>query len=385
MNNPGCLLVLDRGFKMSALEKARSIPVVGDSTVLVGPGLFSEIPKDIKNKFPKTSKFVIVSDKTVYGLYGDKLLEGCKAQGLNTIAYQITPGEKSKCRKVKAEVEDFMLENRCLRDTLVIALGGGVVGDLAGFVAATYLRGVPVVQIPTSVMAMVDSSVGGKTAINVPAGKNLIGAFHQPRVVYADMLLLKTLTEKQVKEGLAEAVKMGCIRNAGLFDYMEKNAEKILKQDSEALAEVIYTAIKGKADVVAQDEKEKGLRSTLNFGHTIGHAVEALEKKEVLYHGECVAIGMVHEMAVLADMGHLDAKHVDRITECLKAYNLPTDIPEELKVEDMMKKMKIDKKNKNGQIRITCVQGIGKSLPDPIPIDEGAVSKYLKSLVKGGS
>jgi len=270
---------------MSALEKARSIPVVGDSTVLVGPGLFSEIPKDIKNKFPKTSKFVIVSDKTVYGLYGDKLLEGCKAQGLNTIAYQITPGEKSKCRKVKAEVEDFMLENRCLRDTLVIALGGGVVGDLAGFVAATYLRGVPVVQIPTSVMAMVDSSVGGKTAINVPAGKNLIGAFHQPRVVYADMLLLKTLTEKQVKEGLAEAVKMGCIRNAGLFDYMEKNAEKILKQDSEALAEVIYTAIKGKADVVAQDEKEKGLRSTLNFGHTIGHAVEALEKKEVLYHG----------------------------------------------------------------------------------------------------
>jgi len=275
-----------------------------------------------------------------------------------------------------------MLDSRCLRDTLVIALGGGVVGDLAGFVAATYLRGVPVVQIPTSVMAMVDSSVGGKTAINVPAGKNLIGAFHQPRVVYADMNLLKSLSDKQVKEGLAEAIKMGCIRKPKLFDFMEANAEKILKQDPETMAEVIFSAVAGKAEVVALDEKEKGLRSTLNFGHTIGHAVEALEKKEILYHGECVAIGMVHEMAVLADMGHLDSKHVERITSCLKVYGLPTDIPEELEVEAMMQKMKIDKKNKQGKIRITCVQGIGKSLPDPIPIDEDSVRKYLTALKK---
>ncbi|GAB5366916.1 hypothetical protein AAMO2058_001184900, partial [Amorphochlora amoebiformis] len=165
----------------SPLTSARKIPVIGGSFVLVGPGLYKEIAKDLKTRFPKTSKFVIISDKTVYALYGDKLLQDCKKEGLDTITYQINPGEKSKCRKVKAEVEDYMLGMRCLRDTCVIALGGGVVGDLAGFVAATYLRGVPVVQIPTSVMAMVDSSVGGKTAINVPFGKNLIGAFHQPR------------------------------------------------------------------------------------------------------------------------------------------------------------------------------------------------------------
>jgi len=318
----------------------------------------------------------------VWKHYGDALLKGCKDQGLDTIAFQIKPGEKSKCRKVKAEVEDFLLENRCLRDTCVIALGGGVVGDLAGFVAATYLRGVPVVQIPTSVMAMVDSSVGGKTAINVPAGKNLIGAFHQPKVVYADMKLLQTLNDKQVKEGLAEAIKMGCIRKPKLFDYMEKNAEAIMKQDPEALAEVIFDAISGKADVVSQDEKEKGLRSTLNFGHTIGHAVEALPKKEVLYHGECVAIGMVHEMAILSEMGHLEKKAVDRITACLKAYGLPTDIPQELKVADLIHKMTIDKKNKNGKIRMTCVTAIGASKPDPIPVDEALIRKYLASLKK---
>ncbi|GAB5369430.1 hypothetical protein AAMO2058_001403900, partial [Amorphochlora amoebiformis] len=188
------------------------------------------------------------------------------------------------------------------------------------------------------------------------------------RVVYADMYLLASLTAKQVREGLSEAIKMGCIRKIDLFEYMEKNAKKIQEQDPEALAEVIFSAVSGKADVVAQDEREKGLRSTLNFGHTIGHAVEALEKKELLYHG------------VLNMMGHLDQKHVTRISKCLEAYGLPTKIPSELKVEDMMKKMRIDKKNKNGKIRITCVKAIGKSLPDPIPVDEELIIKYLKGL-----
>mmetsp|Transcript_14513 Transcript_14513/g.22042 ORF Transcript_14513/g.22042 Transcript_14513/m.22042 type:complete len:373 (+) Transcript_14513:39-1157(+) len=368
--------------KSSVLVSARVIPVVGQSSVLVGPGLFREIPQDLKKRFPKVSTFAVVSDETVFGLYGKIIMAGMAKQGLKAISYQVKPGEKSKCRKVKAEVEDFMLSNRCLRDTCVVALGGGVVGDLAGFVAATYLRGVPVVQIPTSVMAMVDSSVGGKTAINVPFGKNLIGAFHQPRVVYADMLLLKSLSPKQVREGLAEAIKMGCIRKKPLFEYMQKNVKKIMNQDPLALAEVIYSAIKGKADVVALDEKEKGVRSTLNMGHTIGHAVEALEKKEVLYHGECVAIGMVHEMALLAKMGHLDNADVEAITACLKAYGLPTDIPPELKVEDMMHKMRIDKKNKNGKIRMTCVKSIGSSLPDPIVVEEKLVIDYLTSVLK---
>ncbi len=362
-------------------QSVRVIPVVGNSDVLVGAGIFPKIAADLKLRFrPKTSKFVIVSDKTVWGHYGDALLAACKAQGLDTIAYQVTPGETSKSRAVKAQVEDFMLSNRCLRDTCVVALGGGVVGDLAGFVAATYLRGVPVVQIPTSVMAMVDSSVGGKTAINVPAGKNLVGAFHQPRVVYADMTLLKTLSDDQVREGLAEAIKMGCIRKRGLFEYMETNAKPILKLDPKFISEVIFEAVKGKAEVVALDEKEKGVRSTLNFGHTIGHAVEALEKKTKLYHGQCVAIGMVHEMAILTRLGKLDQKNVDRINACLRAYGLPTDIPSELKCEDLLAKMRIDKKNKNGKIRITIVTDIGKSLPDPEPVDETVFTTYIQGL-----
>ena len=191
---------------------------------------------------------------------------------------------------MKDAIEDFMLAYKCNRDTCMFALGGGVTGDLVGFVASTYMRGVPFVQIPTSTMAMIDSSVGGKTAINVPAGKNLIGAFYQPIDVYADLDLLKSLGKREIVEGICEAIKMGCIHKPKLFELLEANPEKVMNLEPEIINEVIYQSVLGKAEVVAADEKEAGIRATLNWGHTVGHGIEAI-KSPAMMHGECVAIG----------------------------------------------------------------------------------------------
>ena len=199
-------------------------------------------------------------------------------------------GEGSKSRANKAAIEDFVLSHKCQRDTCFLALGGGVVGDLTGYVASTFMRGVPVIQIPTSMMAMLDSSVGGKTAINVPAGKNLIGAFHQPVAVYADMDLLVTLGKRELVEGIAEAIKMGVIRLPSLFELLEAHPAQVMALEPALIEQVMYDAMRGKAEVVCADEKEAGVRGTLNWGHTIGHAIEAL-KSPAMMHGECVSVG----------------------------------------------------------------------------------------------
>ena len=264
----------------------RIIPVIGDSKVIVGRGLLTSIPAELTpaNGF-KASKFVVVSDSNVWPLYGEQLVGAFLALGFSVkhsaatelhpppveaadngkllLTYQVAAGEGSKCRETKAAIEDFMLEHRCNRDTVMIALGGGVVGDLIGYVAATFMRGVPVVQIPTSSTAMIDSSVGGKTAINVPAGKNLIGAFHQPVVVYADMDLLRTLPPRELVEGISEAIKMGVIRIPSLFDLLEAHPQRVMALDPELIEQVMYDSIRGKAEVVALDEREAGIRSTL--------------------------------------------------------------------------------------------------------------------------
>lgn len=233
----------------------RRIAVVGGSQVLVGTGLFAHVPEEIAKALAadgfKASKYVIVSDETVWGLYGAKLVAAFEATGVSPLHYAVKPGEKSKDRRVMDAIHDYMLRQCCVRDTCVIALGGGVVGDLAGFVAATFMRGVPVFQVPTSMMAMVDSSVGGKTAVNVPAGKNLVGAFHQPRRVFVDTDLLKSLGRREIAEGLAEVVKMGVIRCAPLFEALEADPVAILRLESSMLAHVVGEAIRLKAEVRA--------------------------------------------------------------------------------------------------------------------------------------
>lgn len=369
--------------------EAKEITVDENSKVLIANGLLESVPERIKAAGLKPNAICIVSDETVFGHYGARLAAAFERAGASRaegaeprlLTYVFKPGEKSKNRKVKEEVEDFMLANKCTRNSMVVALGGGVVGDLSGYVAATYMRGVPVVQIPTSTMAMIDSSVGGKTAINVPAGKNLIGAFHMPRFVFADPELLRSLSRREVAEGLAEAIKMGVIRDAGLFKLMAAEPERILSLDPEFMPEVLYRSVKHKADICAIDPHEKGLRATLNFGHTIGHAVEAIKSPELL-HGECVSIGCVAEARLACRMGHCAKEAVDTIRACFVAYGLPVKAPCGLTVAALMEKMAVDKKNMGKTIRCTIIKGVGESFEEPLPVERATMEAALREFLE---
>lgn len=366
----------------------REVQVIGDSRVLIAPGLLDEVPGYFASAGIHSSAYVVVSDETVFGLYGNRIIEAFARYGVSTeggcnprlLTYTITPGEASKSRETKAAVEDFMIANKCSRDTVVVALGGGVVGDLAGFVAATYMRGVTVVQIPTSTMAMLDSSVGGKTAINVPAGKNLIGAFHQPRLIIADPHVLHSLSHREIVEGLAEAIKMGIIRDAGLFQFMSTESQRIMGLEPLVLQEVLYSAIGHKAHVVALDEKETGLRATLNFGHTIGHAIEAVVSPALL-HGECVSIGCVAEATLAYRMGHLPHDAIGTIRACFEAYGLPVHFPPGLTVAKLMAKMAVDKKTQAHSIHCAIITGIGQSIEYAVPVAKEMMEAVLHEML----
>jgi len=403
-------------------EPRRTIPVIGNSVVYVGRGLLEQLPAELTPANGiKASKFVIVSDENVFKLYGPRLVsaflalgnislpncvpDSTKAMGFADICscgevemessggakqlltFQVPHGEGSKSRAMKAAIEDFMLAHRCNRDTCMLALGGGVVGDLVGYVAATYMRGVPYVQIPTSSTAMIDSSVGGKTAINVPAGKNLIGAFWQPQMVYADLSLLETLGRRELVEGIAEAIKMGCIRLPSLFDLLEAHPDRIMALDHQLINEVIYDSVRMKAEVVAADEREAGLRGTLNWGHTIGHAIEAI-KSPAMMHGECIAAGCVAEAELSLRMGYetLTRAKIERITKCFASYGLPINVPADIPVEKLMTKMSLDKKNQGSSIRCTIVTDIGTSITDPQPVDKALMKSVMEeSMAQAGS
>mmetsp|Transcript_65910 Transcript_65910/g.157591 ORF Transcript_65910/g.157591 Transcript_65910/m.157591 type:complete len:397 (-) Transcript_65910:59-1249(-) len=373
----------------SAAKEVKTIPVIGESCVLIAPGLLEEVPQRLLDSGVKPANIVIVSDDTVFGHYGQRLVDAFAKVGITSEAgsnprlssFHFKAGEPSKTRQTKENVEDYMLSERCTRSTVVIAMGGGVVGDLAGYTAATYMRGVPVVQIPTSTMAMIDSSVGGKTAINVPAGKNLIGAFHQPKFIFADPTVLRTLSKREVVEGLAEAIKMGVIRDKELFDIMASEAARIKDLDAALMQEVLYKAVKHKADIVAIDEKETGLRATLNYGHTIGHAIEALVSPTLL-HGECVAIGCIAEAELAHRMGHLPQKEaIDVIRKCFEAYGLPVVSPKGLSVQAIMDKMAVDKKNQGKTIRCTIITSVGTSIPEPVPVPRELMEAVVSDML----
>jgi len=387
---------------MAPTDDRKIIPVIGNSAVHVGHGLLTRIAAELTPKNGiKASRFVIVSDVNVWALYGQKLVDSFLALGnfkqpggdgaevgddaKLLLTYQVEAGEVSKSRKVKDAIEDFMLQHLCNRDTCMIALGGGVVGDLVGFVAATYMRGLPFIQVPTSSTAMIDSSVGGKTAINVPAGKNLIGAFHQPHIVYADLDCLATLGRRELVEGIAEAIKMGCIRMPSLFEALEASPSRVMDLERSLIESVIYDSVRGKAEVVAADEKEAGLRGTLNWGHTVGHAIEAL-KSPALMHGECVAIGCVVEAELSLRMGNsnLSREKIERVTRCFASYGLPIHVPHELEIAMLMKKMALDKKNQGTSIRCTIVTDIGVSLTNPQPVDKKLMEAVMAESAAAG-
>lgn len=309
----------------------------------------------------KRKHVAIVTNTTVAPLYLDKITQSLQAAGVTVIPIILPDGEAYKNAETLNTIYDVLLQNRCERSTTLIALGGGVIGDLTGYAAATYLRGVPFIQIPTTLLSQVDSSVGGKTGINHPLGKNMIGAFYQPQLVLADIDTLQTLPVREFSAGMAEVIKYGLIRDADFFDWLENNMASLMQLSEQELSYAIYRSCQNKADVVAKDEHEQGERALLNLGHTFGHAIENAMGYGVWLHGEAVAAGTMMAADLSQRMGWLAQPEIDRIKHILEAANLPISAPK-LGVERYLDLMGLDKKVENGKIRLILQQGIGKSV-----------------------
>ena len=309
----------------------------------------------------KRKQVAIVTNTTVAPLYLEKLAQPLRDAGVKVISIVLPDGEAYKNAATLNLIYDALLENRCERSTTVIALGGGVIGDLAGYAAATYLRGVPFIQVPTTLLSQVDSSVGGKTGINHPLGKNMIGAFYQPQLVLADIDTLSTLPERELSAGLAEVIKYGLIRDEPFFEWQEANMQKLLALDTEAMSYAIYRSCENKAEVVAADEREAGERALLNLGHTFGHAIENAMGYGVWLHGEAVAAGTMMAADLSRRLGWLNDADISRISAIFEEARLPVTAPA-LGVERYLDLMGLDKKVVDGKIRLVLQQGIGKSL-----------------------
>ena len=325
--------------------------------ILIKAGLVRQLDTILEEYCPAAA-YAVISDSHVGKLYGEELVQQLSAGGHRVELLTFPAGESNKTRETWASLSDRMLAAQFGRDSAVIALGGGVVSDVAGFVAATYLRGVPLVQVPTSLLAMIDSSIGGKTGVDVPAGKNLLGAFHQPRVVVADPDLLGSLASVQLAAGLAEAVKHGVIADAEYFAFLEAEYAAIFAKHAPALERLVRHSVEIKAAVVAQDEREQGRRAILNFGHTVGHAIESTSKYEVL-HGEAVSIGMVYEGRLAESLGIAAAGTARRISSVLERLHLPIERPDGSHVDELLAAMRADKKVRAGEIRLALPKTIG--------------------------
>ena len=300
---------------------------------------------------------LVVSNTTVAPLYLERVLAGL--DGFHSASLLIDDGEPFKSLESASRVFDALVTLGANRDATIIALGGGVIGDLAGFAAACWMRGIAFVQMPTTLLAMVDSSVGGKTGVNLAAGKNLIGAFHQPQAVIIDTTTLATLPAREYAAGLAEVIKYGAIGDAAFFDWLVANAAALMGRDDGVVAEAIAASCQHKAGVVARDEREEGERALLNFGHTFGHALEAETGYGTLLHGEAVAIGMVLAARLSNQLGLSDDADSRRLESLLRACDLPTTIPAGYSFERLIERMRLDKKNLGGTMRLILWRGIG--------------------------
>jgi 3-dehydroquinate synthase len=334
-------------------------------TVSIGAGLLDS-PR-IAAQVPGAQAFVL-SDANVAPLYLGRLRAALAGKRVDALV--LPAGEQEKSLARFAELMQALAESGASRDATVIALGGGVVGDLAGFAAACWMRGVRFVQLPTTLLAMVDSSVGGKTAVDLAQGKNLVGAFHQPVAVFADVTTLSTLPVRELSAGLAEVVKAAAIADAGFFDWLETNAEALLAGDEAMLEHAIATSVAFKAGVVARDETERGERMLLNLGHTFGHAIEAEQAYGGLLHGEAVAVGMVLAAKLSAALGHAPATDTRRLAALLTRLGLPTELPSGLQADALLQRMRLDKKALSGVPRLVLWRGIGAAeVVDEVPGD----------------
>ena len=317
----------------------------------------------------------VVTNSTVADLYLDRTLASLRDAAFEPIAIQIPDGEEHKNLAWLAFVYDKLIDAGVERSGAVIALGGGVVGDLAGFAAATYLRGIPCVQVPTTLLAQVDSAIGGKTGINHVAGKNLIGAFAQPRFVLADVETLRTLPRRELVAGLAEVVKYGIILDPGLFALIENQLSAVQHLERDLLARIVRMCCTLKALVVGEDETESGYRAVLNFGHTIAHGLESLTEYKQYLHGEAVAIGMVAAARISRRLGFCSDVDYQRIRRLLERCGLPTEVPADLRGEPLALALRSDKKARGGLINFVCLEAIGKTRFERLTCDE--IVKHL--------
>ena len=306
-------------------------------------------------------KVAVVTNSTVAQLYLDPVNQALARAGFESASVLVPDGEEYKNLESLATIYDHLVRARLERKSSVVALGGGVVGDLAGFAAATYLRGVPYVQIPTTLLAQVDSSVGGKTGVNHPEGKNLIGAFYQPRLVLIDVDVLDTLPRRDLVAGLAEVIKYGIIEDAELFQLLEGKIERLIDLDREVLTQVIAASCAIKARVVEQDEREDDYRAVLNFGHTLGHALEAATGYNDFLHGEAVAVGIAKAAAISVRQGFCDRQSLARIRALIEKAGLPAELPKSVTAQSLIQGLEVDKKSAGGKIKFVMCAGIGKT------------------------
>ncbi len=330
----------------------RSYPIFIGSALLGRPGLLSP--------YIAGRQIMVVSNETIAPLYMERLLSGL--DGCRCGKVVLPDGEEYKNLDVLQRIFDALLEARFARDAILVALGGGVIGDMAGFAAACYQRGIDFIQVPTTLLAQVDSSVGGKTGVNHPLGKNMIGAFHQPRCVLIDTETLDTLEDRQLHAGIAEVIKYGLIRDAEFFAWLERNMDALLARDKEAVAYAIERSCRNKAAIVAADEREKGQRALLNLGHTFGHAIETGMGYGNWLHGEAVAAGMCMAAEMSRRLGWLGAGDVRRIIDLIGRAGLPVQAPSALSRERFLSLMAVDKKVQSGRLRLVLLEAIGRAV-----------------------
>ena len=327
--------------------------------IYIGTALLSQ--QDIIEKHIASKQVLVVTNETIAAIYLDNFI----AQFNSSIEVKtsiLPDGEKFKTLEYLNNIFDSLLENRCNRQVTLIALGGGVIGDMTGFAAASYQRGVNFIQIPTTLLSQVDSSVGGKTGVNHPLGKNMIGAFYQPKCVLIDTSVLSTLPARELSAGLAEVIKYGAICDIQFFEWLEENMLKLLARDTAALTYAIKASCEMKAQVVAQDEKESGIRATLNFGHTFGHAIETHMGYGEWLHGEAVSVGMCQAASMSEDLGWLSAVDSARVKTLCERANLPVEKPKEMVESDFIRNMKVDKKNVSASIRLILLKELGQAV-----------------------
>lgn len=325
----------------------------------------------------KAGHYIVITDSNIGQLYGRTFTERLKNAGLKTDRIEFPAGESSKNINTAVDIVGRMLELGADRNTLIIALGGGVVGDLAGFVASVFMRSIPYIQIPTTLLAQVDSSIGGKTAIDLPYGKNLLGTFYQPRAVFTDLCYLDSLPEREFRNGLAEIIKYGIIDDEKLFHLLEDHMESVREKDPALLLKIVEACCRIKKSIVEIDEKEQGLRRILNYGHTLGHALEA-QSDFAISHGEAVALGMIAAARISENVGYLASDERDRIEKLIRMSGLPCEIPEHINADELISRLKMDKKKEGDTVHFVLLKKIG------MPFVNGGINReIITSVIEG--